>query len=103
MLDFVRARKPFITECNSDSTQMCVRGRGRTFTNLNPQNGVLVCVDGFRSFSPFLELGSLSIESVALVELYGFRGDQVRVYTAQWMASRARNGRTNVVPLFFGC
>ena len=103
VLDFVRTRKPWIIQCDSDLSQMCVRGRGRSFRNLNPQNPVLVCVDGFRSFSPFLELASLSIQSVALVELYGSRGSQVRVYTAHWMASRARKGRTNVVPLFFGC
>jgi len=103
VLDLVRLRKPFIFRCDSDFTQMCVRGRARTFRNPNPQNRVLVCVDGFRSFSPFLELSTLSIGGVALVELYGSTGGQVRVYTAQWMLSRARTGRTNVVPLRFGC
>jgi hypothetical protein len=85
VLDFVRARKPWIIQCARDFTRMCVRGRGRSFRNLSPRNPVLVCVDGWESFSPFTELENLSTQSVALVELYGSRGEQVRVYTTQWM------------------
>ncbi len=103
VLDFVSTRKPWIIPCDRDLSQMCVRGRSPTFRNPNPQNGVLVCVDGVRSFSPFAELDNLPIQSVALVELYGSRGDEVRVYTVQWMLWRARTGRTSIVPLFFGC
>ena len=103
VLDFVRTRKPLIRGCYTQPAEMCVPGRGRTFRNLCPENRVLVCVDGFRSLSPFGELGNLPIQSVALIELYGSRGDQVRVYTVQWMLSRVRNGRTRVTPLHWGC
>ena len=103
VLDFVRTRKPFIVRCGGDLSQMCVRGRGPTIENPNPRNRVLVCVDGWRSYSSFAELDNLPIQSVALVELYGSRGGQVRVYTPQWLLWRTRMGRTHVPPLFFGC
>ena len=103
VLDVVRATRPFIIPCYSDSSEMCVRGRSPTLTNPNPQDRVLVCVDDWRSFGPFSELGNLPIESVALIEFYGLRGSQVRVYTVEWMLSRVRTGRTSVYPLLFGC
>ena len=103
VLDFVLTRKPFIRGCYYDPFEMCVSGRGRTFRNLNPENRVLVCVDGWKSYSPFGELGNLPIQSVALVELYGSRSSQVRVYTLQWMLSHARAGRAMITPLYWGC
>ena len=103
VLDLVRTRKPWIIPCNRDPIWMCTRGRGPTFRNPNPQNRVLVCVHGRSSFLPFVELGNMPLQSVALLELYGSRGDQVRVYTAQWILRRTRTRRTNVIPLWMGC
>jgi hypothetical protein len=70
VLEFVEIRNPWIRACGADPLKMCVRGRGATMANLNPQDEILVCVDELESHSPFAELGNLPIEAVALVEIF---------------------------------
>jgi hypothetical protein len=102
--DVIRTRVPRVMSCRHDPSQICVPGRARTFDNPEPELMVAVCVDGWRSISSIAELETLSIESVALVEIYlGGPGAQVRVYTARWMVTQAAAERTHVLPLFMGC
>ena len=96
VLDFVMIRKPWIRPCQNDSLKMCIRGRGATFANPNPQSRVLVCVDEVESPAPFIDLEALPIHAVALVEVYD---RQVRIYTPEWLLWRARNGRTTLFPI----
>lgn len=98
--DFLRIRVPRLTFCDHDPFQLCLPGRFRNFGNLNPQVQVSVCVDDWKSFVPSSELQTLPIEAVSLVEIYP---GEIRVYTTQWMLSRARRGRTRVLPLIMGC
>jgi hypothetical protein len=99
--DLVHQKMPGLAECRADPTQLCMPGRGRTFRNPYPQRRIIVCIDGWKALAPASDLNSLSMESVALVEL--FRRDQVRVYTSQYLMYRARAGRTHVIPLWMGC
>lgn len=104
VLDFVREQSPRLKPCDDNPLRLCVAGRWLSFWNFGPEGPVVVCVDGVRSFSPSTELGFLQIESVALIELWGgLSSGQVRVYTPQWMLSRARAGITEVTPLVVGC
>lgn len=99
--DAVRARAPRITECWDDSSALCTWSRSVTFRSPYPRVRVSVCVDERRSLSPVSELSNLSIESVALVEIFG--RNTVRVYTVGWMLQRARIGHTSVYPEWMGC
>ncbi|MQA89918.1 MAG: hypothetical protein GEU90_06760 [Gemmatimonas sp.] len=96
VFDLVRQRIPRMFPCDSDPSQMCPRGRAPTFQNPFPTRTLTVCIDGRKSIAPIPELDILPIDAVALVELYGRSG--VKVYTAGWMISRARTGRTSVMP-----
>jgi hypothetical protein len=98
--DFLSARMPRLTYCDRDAFKLCVPGRFRSFMISRPQVPVLVCVDEWTSFLPAAELRNISIESVSLVEIFG---SEVRIYTTDWMLSRARRQRTRVQPLGMGC
>lgn len=102
LLELIRARWPTIRRCASDDTQLCVPGRGRTMNNPSPEGRVLICVDAWTSLFPVIELDAVPVQSAGLVEIY--RGEhQVRVYTPDWLLSRAETGRTHVLPLWMGC
>lgn len=96
VFDLVRQRIPGMFPCESDSGQICIRGRGATFSNPYPTDRLTVCIDGWKSVAPMSELNMIPVEAVALVEFYGRSG--VKVYTAPWIESRARTGRTTVMP-----
>jgi hypothetical protein len=96
VLDFVQTRKSLVRTCANDFLKMCVRGRGATIANPNPQSRVLVCVDEVESLSPFVDLEALPIQAVAIVELYD---RQIRIYTPEWLLWSARNGRTSLMPI----
>jgi hypothetical protein len=98
--DFISSRMPRLTNCDRDVFSLCVRGRYRSFVNSRPLVPVSVCVDEWTSFLPAAELRNISMESVSLVEILG---NHVRVYTTDWMLSRARRQRTRVQPLGMGC
>lgn len=73
---------------------------------------LMVCVDGARSSSHFIDLGSIPIEQVATFEFYwpqtwgptefSFRAGQVRIYTRQWMSRTAARPRV-LMPALIGC
>lgn len=96
IFELVRRRIPGMFPCESDPGQMCIRGRGPTFSNPFPTDRLTVCLDGRKSIAPIGELDMLPVESVALVEFYGRSG--VKVYTTSWIVSRARTGWTTVMP-----
>jgi hypothetical protein len=96
-LDLVFQSDRRLFECSADQSQLCTRGRFITFRDPYPENRLLVCVDGWLSLAPVNELNTLPTEAVALVEVYA--RSQIRVYTAQYLLSRARRGWTSVAPL----
>jgi len=96
-LDLVLRAAPRLFECNEDPSQLCTRGRFITFRNPVPENRLSVCVDGWYSLAPINELFTLPTEAVALVEVYA--RSQVRVYTANYLLNRARQGWTTVARL----
>jgi hypothetical protein len=96
-LDLVFQSDRRLFECRADQSQLCTRGRFVTFRDPYPENRLFVCVDGWLSLAPVNELHTLPTEAVALVEVYG--RSQVRVYTAQYLLSRARRGWTSVAPI----
>jgi hypothetical protein len=100
VFDFLSTRIPRLTYCDRDAFRLCVHGRFRTFQDPRPLVPLTVCVDEWTSFLPAGELRNISMESVSLVEIYP---GQVRVYTTDWMLSRARRQRTRVMPLQMGC
>lgn len=105
VLDLVRQKMPGLFECRADAMQLCVRGRNPSFQNPYPEIPIRVCIDSWKAFGATNELGSLPVESVVLVELYEppGAGDQVRVYTRQWLLGLARRNQTQVMPLMNGC
>ena len=64
--------------------------------SFGPVRTLTVCVDGWRSTAPILELSSIDIRSVALIELYDISG--IKLYTDGWMEARAAAGRVSVFP-----
>jgi hypothetical protein len=96
-LDLVFQSDRRLFECTADRSHLCVRGRFITFRNPYPEDRLFVCVDGWLSLAPVNELNTLPTDAVALVEVYA--RSQVRVYTAQYLLSRARRGWTNVAPI----
>jgi hypothetical protein len=101
VFEVIRARAPSMRPCSRNSTHLCVPGRFVSFRNPNPQAGVLVCVDEQPSYFPIPELSNMSLESVALVEIFGRQA--IRVYTVAWMLRQAERGRTNVFPEWMAC
>jgi hypothetical protein len=99
--DVIRRRASRITECWDNVSDFCTWSRSLSFRSAYPRVRVGVCVDEIRSMAPVPELSNMSIESVALVEIFG--RNEVRVYTTSWMLHQARAGRTNVLPLWMGC
>jgi hypothetical protein len=98
--DFLSSRIPRLTFCDRDAFRLCVYGRFRTFRDPRPLVPLEVCVDEWTSFLPAAELRNISMQSVSLLEIYP---GHVRVYTTDWMLSRARRQRTRVMPLQMGC
>lgn len=96
-LDLVLRAAPRLFECNEDQSQLCTRGRFITFRNPFPEERLSVCVDGWYSLAPINELFTLPTDAVALVEIYA--RSQVRVYTANYLLNRARQGWTTVARL----
>jgi hypothetical protein len=96
-LDLVYQSDRRLFECSADMSQLCTRGRFVTFRDPYPENRLFVCVDGWLSLAPVNELNTLPTEAVALVEVYA--RSQIRVYTAQYLLSRARRGWTTVPPI----
>lgn len=96
IFDVVRQRIPGMFPCQYDTGQMCIRGRGATFSNPFPTAQLTVCIDGWKSIAPVSELNSIPVEAVALIEFYGRSG--VKVYTTPWILTRARTGWTTVMP-----
>jgi hypothetical protein len=96
-LDLVFQADRRLFECSRDRSHLCTRGRFITFRNPYPEDRLFVCVDGWLSLAPVNELNTLPTESVALVEVYA--RSQIRVYTAQYLLSRARRGWTSVAPI----
>jgi hypothetical protein len=108
VLDVVRRRAPSISLCRSDPSQLCIPGRLRTPADLNREFQVGVCVDGLAAPGPGVELAALSVDAVALIELYvgpedDYIAPHVRIYTASWLVRQAKAGRTVMRPLFVGC
>jgi hypothetical protein len=99
--DVVRIRAPWMIECSRAATELCVRGRFVTFRNPRPMATVLVCVDEQRSYFPVPELSNMSVENVAIVEIYG--REAIRVYTQRWLLRQAERGRTSVYPEWMEC
>lgn len=101
--DFVRQQRPVFRQCPPplSPNAICVPGRGRTMSSPSPYNTVSVCIDRWLALSPIADLASLDVGGISLVEIYG--RDQIRVYTAEYLLSRARRGDTNVTPLWMGC
>ena len=97
-LDLIRQAAPRFFECSRASGALCVRGRFVTFRNPYPEDQILVCIDGLRSFAPVSELFAMPVSSVALVEAYP-RSRQVRVYTTDYLLYRARSGQTAFEPV----
>jgi len=65
--------------------------------------GILVCVDGWSSWSAISELSSMDIRSAALIEIYGRGRGGIRVYTASYLLSQASKGRTMYFGASTGC
>lgn len=103
VLDVVRQRVPGLFACGTAEIQLCAPGRARTIRNMNPVKGYDVCIDGWSSLAPWLDLAGLPTDDVALVEVYRGGDAQVRVYTQRYLLWRARTGRTDALPLFMGC
>lgn len=100
--DFVRQQRPVFRECPPPRVNsICVPGRGRTVSSPSPYNTVTVCIDRWLALAPIADLSSLDIQGISLVELYG--REEIRLYTAEYLLSRARRGDTNVTPLRMGC
>jgi hypothetical protein len=95
-LDLVFQADRRLFECSADRSHLCVRGRIVTFRDPYPENRLFVCIDGWLSLAPTNELNSLPTASVALVEVYA--RSQIRVYSAEYLLSRARRGWTTVSP-----
>jgi len=102
--DFVSSRASGMYDCDGFASRsgLCVRGRS-TFTDPFPDIPVLVCVDGFQSFSAINELATIDIRDVALIEIFARGRGSVRVYTSRYLASAAGTGRNVATPLWFGC
>jgi hypothetical protein len=103
--DLIVTRGYGLQDCNPGAggrSGLCLRGRP-SINDPYPQIGVLVCIDGWESWSAITELESLDIRQVALVEIYGRARGGIRVYTAGYLASSSHRGRSIVTPLRFGC
>jgi hypothetical protein len=102
--DFISSRASGMYDCDGFASRsgLCVRGRS-TFNDPFPDIPVLVCVDGFPSFSAVNELSTIDIRDVGLVEIFARGRGSVRVYTARYLAAAAGSGRNVATPLWFGC
>ena len=94
--DLVRERMPYSGPCASDSSNLCVPGRTRTFSNPYPTRRVTVCIDGRFAIGAIGELNMISMDELALIEFYGRIG--IKAYTQGWMIWRANTGIVTVMP-----
>lgn len=102
--DFIRQRTFQVSGCSSALSGLCARSRGiRSLRRGTQEIPVRVCIDGRESWGAVIELNSLDIRSVALVEVYGYGRGGIRVYTPGYLVTRARAQGASATPLEFGC
>lgn len=94
--DFLRRSAARVFECDTASSGLCTRDRGR-------RSPVQVCVDGSESTGAVAQLSSMDIQAVALIEIYGRGRGGIRVYTPWYIVTSAHKGRNIATPLVFGC
>lgn len=100
--DFIRQRTFQVSQCSSALSGLCAQSLGSRGLRRGTQEiPVRVCIDGRESWGAVIELNSLDIGSVALVEVYSYGRGGIRVYTPGYLVARAR--RAIVTPLEFGC
>lgn len=102
--DFVRDRVLHLYECDDALSGLCVRNRGYLALRGGPREIPLrVCIDGRESWGAAVELNSLDIRSIALVEIYSHGRGGIRVYTAGYLSTSAARSSNIATPLAFGC
>jgi hypothetical protein len=96
--EVARTRVGGMRACASDPYQLCVPGRGASFSNPNPTSRYRICVDGWEA--DVTQIQMLSNEDVALIEIFKGSPKMINVYTVDYMLFRARN---KLVETIFGC
>jgi hypothetical protein len=109
-LAFLKARAPRINECGESRSGLCMgdrpagfdlSGRGADGDGMQRvgRQAVDVCIDGIRTNMAVQELRTMSIDRLALLEVYwGGRGG-VRAYSADYLNLMARMGGMYIPPV----
>jgi len=101
--DFIRQTAPALYDCWEALSGVCVRDRGVRSLREGPREiPVHICVDGRESWSAAIELGSLDIGAVALVEIFDHGRGGIRVYTPGYVVANAVRRRNISPPIVMG-
>ena len=76
--------------CRKDIFQYCVRAR--QMGGGSPERRVKVCIDEMPALDGVAELFGYSLGELYLIEVYGFYGHEVRVYTTQFILRALTSG-----------
>ncbi len=94
--DLVRRTASRAFSCSNDGLELCSRDRrGR-------ERQIRICINEQRAWGGILMLQSLSSEEVYILEIFGFRVTQVRLYTRSFMLQNMKRD-IGFQPIEWGC
>lgn len=102
--DFIRQSNVQLFECHSAMSGLCVPDRRYHGLRGGPREiPVRICIDGRESWGAAVELNSLDVKAVAVIEIYDHGRGGIQVFTPGYLAISARDGRSVATPTAFGC